>query len=59
LPKVLELKIWNWVQLILTLPVVFAAGCFYSGMEESIVTWNLNMFTLIGIGTGVAFYSVW
>jgi Cu2+-exporting ATPase len=27
---------------------------FYSGMEINF-SWNLNMFTLIGIGTGVAF----
>ncbi|HMK06267.1 MAG TPA: copper-translocating P-type ATPase, partial [Flavobacterium sp.] len=47
---------WNWIQLLLTLPVVFyACGMFFVRAWKSIVTWNLNMFTLIGIGTGVAF----
>lgn len=47
---------WNWVQLVLTLPVVFYAGwMFFVRAWNSIVSWNLNMFTLIGIGTGVAF----
>jgi Cu2+-exporting ATPase len=47
---------WNWVQLILSLPVVFyACWVFFVRAWKSIITWNLNMFTLIGIGTGVAF----
>jgi Cu2+-exporting ATPase len=47
---------WNWVQLILSLPVVFyACWVFFIRAWKSIITWNLNMFTLIGIGTGVAF----
>ena len=47
---------WNWVQLILSLPVVFYAGwMFFVRAWKSIITWNLNMFTLIGLGTGVAF----
>lgn len=47
---------WNWVQFALSLPVVFyATGMFFQRAWTSIVTWNLNMFTLIGIGTGVAF----
>ena len=29
-------------------------GCFYERAYRSIKTWNLNMFTLIGIGAGVA-----
>jgi len=54
--QVLEIQKWNWVQFILTLPVVFYAGwMFFVRAWKSIVTWNLNMFTLIGIGTGVAF----
>jgi Cu2+-exporting ATPase len=28
---------------------------FYVRAWKSIVTWNLNMFTLVGIGTGAAF----
>jgi len=47
---------WDWVQFILTIPVVFVAcWMFYQRAWQSIVTWNLNMFTLVGIGTGAAF----
>ncbi len=47
---------WNWVQLLLTIPVVFyACWMFFERAYKSIVTMNLNMFTLVGIGTGVAF----
>lgn len=47
---------WNWVQLVLSLPVVFyACWMFFVRAFKSMITWNLNMFTLIGIGTGVAF----
>ena len=54
--KIMDAKYWNWVQLILTLPVVFyACWMFFVRAFKSIVTWTLNMFTLIGIGTGVAF----
>ena len=56
LEKIMGISYWNWVQLILTLPVVFyACWMFFVRAWKSIVTWNLNMFTLIGIGTGVAF----
>jgi len=48
-------KYWNWVQLVLSIPVVFyAAWMFFERAWRSVVTWNLNMFTLIGIGSGVA-----
>jgi Cu+-exporting ATPase len=54
--QLMDLKMWNWVQFILTLPVVFYAGwMFFIRAWKSIISWNLNMFTLIGIGTGVAF----
>ena len=47
---------WNWIQFALSLPVVFyAAWMFFERAWRSIATWNLNMFTLIGIGSGVAF----
>ena len=47
--------IWNWVQFALSLPVVFyATWMFFERAYRSIKTWNLNMFTLIGIGAGVA-----
>jgi Cu+-exporting ATPase len=46
----------NWVQLVLAAPVVLWAGypLFHRGWY-SIKTFNLNMFTLIALGTGVAF----
>ena len=54
--KLMDASKWNWVQLLLSLPVVFYAGwIFFVRAWKSIITWNLNMFTLIGIGTGVAF----
>ncbi|SDS52180.1 heavy metal translocating P-type ATPase [Gramella sp. MAR_2010_147] len=53
--EVADMKIWNWVQLMLSLPVVFyATWMFFERAYRSIKTWNLNMFTLIGIGAGVA-----
>jgi Cu+-exporting ATPase len=53
--KVMDLKYWNWVELILSIPVVFyATWMFFGRAWRSIITWNLNMFTLIGIGAGVA-----
>jgi heavy metal translocating P-type ATPase len=48
-------KQWNWVQFALSLPVVFyATRMFFERAFRSIKTWNLNMFTLIGIGAGVS-----
>ena len=48
-------KQWNWVQFFLSIPVVFyATWMFFELAYKSIKTWNLNMFTLIGIGAGVA-----
>ena len=56
LKKILDTQTWNWLQLILSLPVVFyACWMFFTRAWKSIVTWNLNMFTLIGIGSSVAF----
>ena len=52
---ILEQKNWNWIQFILSIPVVFyATWMFFERAYRSIKTWNLNMFTLIGIGAGVA-----
>jgi len=49
-------SLWNWVQFALSLPVVFyAAWMFFERAYRSIVSRNLNMFTLIGIGAGAAF----
>jgi Cu+-exporting ATPase len=50
----------NWIQLALATPVVLWAGWpFFVRGAQSLVTRNLNMFTLIAIGTGVAWtYSI-
>ncbi|MGY4385953.1 Cu+-exporting ATPase [Pedobacter sp. UYP24] len=46
----------NWLQFALSLPVVFyAAWMFFQRAYTSFKTWNLNMFSLIGIGAGAAF----
>lgn len=51
----MDQKYWNWLQFALSIPVVFyATWMFFQRAYRSIVTWNLNMFTLIGIGAGVA-----
>jgi len=53
--QLMEQKWWNWIQFGLSLPVVFyATWMFFQRAYRSIKTWNLNMFTLIGIGAGVA-----
>ena len=50
----------NWMQLVLSGVVVGWAGWpFFARGVQSVATRNLNMFTLIAIGTGVSFaYSV-
>jgi Cu+-exporting ATPase len=54
--KLMSQNIWDWLQFILTLPIVFyTCWMFYVRAWKSIITWNLNMFTLVGIGTGAAF----
>ena len=50
----------NWVEFALTLPVALWAGWpFYKRGAQSVIHRSPNMWTLIGLGTGVAFlYSV-
>ncbi|MBD9498906.1 copper-transporting P-type ATPase [Ensifer adhaerens] len=50
----------NWIQLVLATPVVLWAGApFFERAWQSVVNRHLNMFTLIAMGTGVAWvYSV-
>ncbi len=50
----------NWVEFGLTLPVALWAGWpFYKRGVQSVINRSPNMWTLIGLGTGVAFvYSV-
>ncbi len=51
----LDNKYWIWIQFLLSLPVVFyATWMFFQRAYSSIRRRSLNMFTLIGIGAGVA-----
>ena len=48
-------RIGNWIQLVLATPVVLWAGWpFFVRGWQSLVNRSLNMFTLIALGTGVA-----
>ena len=51
----------HWMQLLLATPVVLWGGWpFFLRAWRSIRTWNLNMFTLIGLGVGAAYvFSVY
>jgi Cu+-exporting ATPase len=53
-------RFWTWFALILATPVVLWGGWpFFVRGWQSIVNRSLNMFTLIGLGVGVAYvYSV-
>ncbi|MFK8266042.1 heavy metal translocating P-type ATPase [Capnocytophaga cynodegmi] len=53
--RLMEQKYWNWVQCILSLPVVFYfCNIFFVRAWKSLKSLNFNMFTLIGIGAGIA-----
>jgi Cu+-exporting ATPase len=58
--KFIRPELLKWLELILATPVVLWGGWpFFVRGWRSIVTWNPNMFTLIGLGTGVAYsYSI-
>jgi Cu+-exporting ATPase len=60
LHRFLTPQISNWLQFALATPVVLWAGWpFFVRGAQSLVTRNLNMFTLIAMGVGVAWvYSV-
>jgi len=49
-----------WIEFALATPVMlWGAVPFFKKAWDSIVSWNLNMFTLIALGTGVAYvYSI-
>ncbi|WP_249680457.1 heavy metal translocating P-type ATPase [Roseococcus pinisoli] len=48
-------ELGNWIQLVLATPVVLWVGWpFFERGWKSLITRNLNMFTLIALGTGVA-----
>ncbi|VEI56106.1 heavy metal translocating P-type ATPase [Capnocytophaga sputigena] len=53
--ELMPVSAWNWVQFALSLPVVFYfCWVFFERAWRSIRTLRFNMFTLIGIGAGVA-----
>ena len=53
--RLMPVTYWNWVQFALSLPVVFYYGwTYFVRAWVSIKTLRFNMFTLIGIGAGVA-----
>ena len=60
LHMLLGAKLSNWTQLVLATPVVLWAGWpFFGRAWASLVNRSLNMFTLVAMGTGVAWvYSV-
>ncbi len=60
IPQALPMKTVQWIQFVLATPVVLWCGWpFFERCWLSLKTRNLNMFTLIGIGVGVAWtYSV-
>lgn len=53
-------RLSHWAELVFATPIVLWAGWpFFQRGWKSVMTWNLNMFTLIAIGVGAAFaYSV-
>ncbi|MEE4260774.1 MAG: copper-translocating P-type ATPase, partial [Bacteroidales bacterium] len=56
LENVASKKAWNWVQLVLTAPVIFySSWVFFKRGWSSVRRWAPNMWTLISIGVGAAF----
>ncbi|VAW94875.1 Lead, cadmium, zinc and mercury transporting ATPase; Copper-translocating P-type ATPase, partial [hydrothermal vent metagenome] len=58
--ELIDPSLRQWLEMIVSAPVIVWGGwIFYVRAIQSIVTRNLNMFTLIGLGVSVAFiYSV-
>ena len=55
LPSGLSMKTVQWIEFILATPVVLWGGwSFYVRGVQSVISRNLNMFTLIGLGVSVA-----
>ena len=50
-------RIEKWIEFVLTTPVVlWAGGFFFTRARQSIVNRSLNMFTLIAVGVGAAYF---
>ena len=60
LPSGLSMQTVQWIEFALATPVVIWGGWpFYVRAVQSVISWNLNMFTLIGLGVSVAWtYSM-
>lgn len=60
LPEGLSMQTVQWIEFVLATPVVLWGGWpFFVRGVQSLISWNLNMFTLIGLGISVAWvYSV-
>ena len=60
LPESISMTTVQWIEFALATPVVLWGGWpFFVRGWQSVVGWNLNMFTLIGLGVAVAWtYSV-
>jgi Cu+-exporting ATPase len=60
LPRGMSMRTVQWIEFALATPVVLWGGWpFFVRGWQSVLTWNLNMFTLIGLGVAVAWgYSV-
>ncbi|MCH8264182.1 MAG: heavy metal translocating P-type ATPase [Proteobacteria bacterium] len=60
LPAGLSMHSVQWIEFVLATPVVLWGGWpFFVRGWQSVLTWNLNMFTLIALGVSVAWvYSV-
>ena len=60
LPSGLSMHVLQWIEFALATPVVLWGGWpFFVRGWKSVITWNLNMFTLIGLGVSVAWgYSL-
>ncbi|MBT8122921.1 MAG: copper-translocating P-type ATPase, partial [Gammaproteobacteria bacterium] len=60
LPSGLSMRTVQWIEFALATPVVLWGGWpFFVRAVRSVISWNLNMFTLIGLGVSVAWgYSI-
>ena len=60
LQHIASVRFWTWIQFALATPVVLWGGWpFFARGWRSVLSGNLNMFTLIALGTGVAYvYSI-
>lgn len=57
LPSQLSMSTVQWIEFLLASPVVIWGGWpFYDRAISSVKSWNLNMFTLIGLGVSVAYF---